>query len=98
LSDHIKLIIGRNQADNAALETCATPADFILKMESFAGPTGLMPGEASEDQIRWGGALCARYGDCPQHTPVTVLVRSAQGTRRVEVMPLSPDEANRQMI
>jgi tRNA U34 2-thiouridine synthase MnmA/TrmU len=98
LSDHIKLVIGRNQADNAALETHATPDDLVLKIENFAGPTGLMSGKASEDQIRWGGALCARYGDCPQHTPVTVLVQSARETRRVEVIPASPDEANRQMI
>ena len=98
LDDKVKIIIGRNEKDNAILEGNAELYDFILKVENVAGPTGLLPFTAREDQIRMGATICVRYSDCFSNKPVTVKIRSSRGVRRIKVMSATEEETKRLRI
>jgi len=93
IADRVKLVVGRNENDNAALEGMAELYDLVLRIEGFPGPTGLLPFTADEEQIRMGARICARYGDCPRGEEVTVRVRSSRGVKRVSVVPADSEFA-----
>jgi tRNA-specific 2-thiouridylase len=92
IADNLKLIVGRNQDDNIAIEGAAELYDLTLKVEGMPGPTGLLPFTAREEQIRRAAAICARYSDCDPGAAATVRVRSACGVERIEVTPARHDE------
>jgi len=92
LSPNVKLIVGRNEKDNAVLEGTAELYDLILRMVDVPGPTGLLPMTAGGDALGRAAAICARYSDSPPDEPVTVRVRSARETRLLDVVPLRHEE------
>jgi len=94
LADDLKLVVGRHEKDNAAIEGQAELYDLVLKLETVRGPTGLLPITATEQQVNLGAAVCARYGDCPPGLPVDVRIRSSRGTRRVMVEPATPAQVD----
>ncbi|MBN1671420.1 MAG: tRNA 4-thiouridine(8) synthase ThiI [Kiritimatiellae bacterium] len=94
LSPTIKLIVGRNERDNAALEGAAELYDLLLKTEGVPGPTGLLPLTACEAEIELAAAICARYSDSSPEKAVTVRVRSTRGTKRLEVRPCQAEQAD----
>ena len=87
-----KLVVGRNDCENAELEGNAELYDLVLKLEDVPGPTGLLPINATEDQIRLGAAICARYSDVEPGGVAPVRIRSARQYRRIEVRPAEPAE------
>jgi hypothetical protein len=91
LGDRTKLIVGRNEQDNAVLEGTAELYDLVLNVEDGPGPTGLLPFTATEEEVRCAAGICLRYSDCAQDRPGSVRVRSSRGMRRIEVMPFAPD-------
>lgn len=94
LADDLKLVVGRDEKDNAAIEGQAELYDFVLKPRSVPGPTGLLPITATEEQVNLGAAICARYSDCPAGVPVEVRVRSSKGTRNITVDPATPAQVD----
>lgn len=85
-----KLVVGRDQEENAELEGNAELYDLVLKLEDIPGPTGLLPVNATEDQIRLGAAICARYSDAAPDGVAPVRIRSARESRSIEVQPAAP--------
>lgn len=72
ISDHSKIIVGRNRADNDALKELAGPEDFILNCAAFPGPVVLVPsGRETDKQI--AASLCVRYSDAPDDREVEVV-------------------------
>lgn len=98
LTDNIKIIVGRNESDNAFLEGNAELYDLVLKMDNVPGPTGLLPFTAGEEQIRLGAAICARYSDSPPGNTAAVKIRSSRGVTRIEIMPAGREETDRLRI
>lgn len=98
LSDRVKLIVGRNENDNAVLEGRAELYDLVLRVEGVPGPIGLLPLTAGADQLHFAAAVCARYSDVSPGAPATVRVRSARGVGRLEVVPAQQDEVERCLI
>jgi hypothetical protein len=98
LADNIKIVVGRNEGDNAFLEGNAELYDLILKVEQVPGPTGLLPLTAQEEHVRLGAAICARYSDCPAGEPATIRIRSSRGVRRVDVVPADREEIDKLRI
>ena len=98
LTDNVKIIVGRNEQDNAFLEGTAELYDLLLKVEDFPGPTGLLPLTAQDDSIAMGAAICVRYSDAPVDGPVQVRVRSSRGIRRIQVVPAKLDVADQLRI
>jgi len=64
ISEHCKIIVGRNNTDNEALNKLAASDDLVLNMVSFPGPLVLVPHGNDVDKII-ASALCVRYSDAP---------------------------------
>jgi len=90
LSENLKLIVGRNEKDNAVLEGCAELYDLVLKTEDVPGPTGLLPFTAQEADVELAASICARYSDALPGERVTIRVRSPRDSRRIHALAADP--------
>lgn len=71
-SEDLKVIVGRNNADNESLNKIATTSDLVLTMTSFPGPLVLVPyGRDADKEL--AASLCVRYSDAPDNTRTDVL-------------------------
>jgi tRNA-uridine 2-sulfurtransferase len=95
LGPGLKLIMGRDEADNQFLESTADPSDWLIRAETIPGPTALLPAAATEEQIGQAAAICVRYSDAPGGESVAVRVWSGQQERRLQVAAMPREEADR---
>lgn len=74
LTSTAKLVLGRNQEENAILEQFfhhPSRHGVLMMATGFAGPTGLLMGEISDESIRLAGGLLLRFAK--QTVPQQVL-------------------------
>jgi tRNA U34 2-thiouridine synthase MnmA/TrmU len=83
-----RLIVGRDEKDNTALEGRADRSDFILRVTSIPGPVALVIGDAGEVDVQTACGVCARYADVDGTVPVTVEM-SGRGNGATQAMPAS---------
>lgn len=83
----LKLIVGRDAADNERLEALAGPDDVLFRMEEVPGPSALLTGQITDEDIPKAAAFCARYSDGRAASRVAVQVKDASGERALEVTP-----------
>lgn len=83
----LKLIVGRDAAENAAIEAARELYDLMLKVENVPGPSGLLPLTATADEIKLAAQICASYSDSPKEGKVLVNVKSARGVESMHVEP-----------
>lgn len=86
-----RAVVGRNHADNESIRSSCGPDDTLLRSVDVPGPSVLLVGAASDDDLRLAAGLCARYAD--GHRPEGVLIRFSRhnhpGTE-LRVKPLDP--------
>ena len=87
----IKLIVGRDRNDNELLERSAAAGDILLRCEKFPGPSAIIAGKASEDEIRTAAAICAAYAHRPAGEPAEIMVSAPNAAMPIRVTPA--DEA-----
>jgi hypothetical protein len=98
LSSTVKVIVGRESAENDQLEASALPGEVLLNVEVIPGPTVLVTGTATEAIILEAARLCARYSDARANPEVIINIRSATGLRQLHVAPASDLDIERLMI
>ena len=81
-----RLLVGRQQADNAALAAQARPEDTVLSPDEIPGPTVLLPGGGSPADVQQAAAICAGYSDAAGG-PVAITVHGPGGTQRLQITP-----------
>ena len=91
LSDRSKAIIGRNEAENEALETFAGGRTRIEPLEVM-GPTALVEGDPSEEDLLLAAALAARYADHGERAAIPMVVSGEDGEQTVDVTPIAVDD------
>jgi len=79
LDDGTLLVIGRHHEDNLRLIGLAAPGDVRLEAAGIPGPTTLLRGAASQENIATAAALTLRYTKTPPGEVRTVLVRPVGG-------------------
>ncbi len=93
------LSVGRNAADNEALEKLARPADFIFKTLDFPGPLSLgrpAPGADWDEATQLSAAaLAASFSPKARQHDGPLRVRIAQGESSRDVVIDSPQTAAR---
>lgn len=76
LGPEAKLIVGRNEKENNALEASAKEGDYLLYPPlEIAGPTSLGKGVFSSELIALAGAITCRYSDFDGVCIATILYR-----------------------
>jgi len=79
----LKVHVGRDQSDNAALERLVRPGDLILKTLGYPGPLVLIPRAAGNVDLTLPAALCASYSDAPLGATVLVQIEGLGQPRQL---------------
>ena len=87
----MRVIVGRNQAENEQLEKERIAGEYLLKARDDPGPSALLPSSATEDELQQAAALCARYSDFLPGQPVLMEVQGPRGLYTLSVIPAPPD-------
>lgn len=98
LSEQAKLIVGRNERENARLVAKAAPEDVVLLSLERAGPAAVLTGRPSPEEILQAARVVARYVRVAPGEEVVIDVRSSEGTSRVQVEPIDPDWIESRLI
>jgi predicted ribosome quality control (RQC) complex YloA/Tae2 family protein len=85
INDFSKAIVGRNSAENEALQKLSRAEDTVIHVAEFPGPTSIVPYGGDERTIRLAASLCASYSDAPKHEEVTALCRKGNSLSHVLV-------------
>lgn len=91
-----KVIIGRNQADNQAIDELIRDNDTVLRMADKPGPTALVPHghhEADETILQVAACLCALYAGIPPDRETGVICTSGDTIRTMSAKPLAREAA-----
>ncbi|MFH1968964.1 MAG: tRNA 4-thiouridine(8) synthase ThiI [Verrucomicrobiota bacterium] len=87
----VRVIVGRNQAENQQLEKERNASEYLLKAKDVPGPSAILPPGATEDELQQAAAICARYSDFFPGQPVVMEIQGPQGPRPLNVLPATPD-------
>lgn len=91
ISESVKLIVGRDRSENDDLDRHA-PGRIRLEPVGVMGPTALVEGSPTGEELRLAAAVVARYCDAPSDATVSFDVREGDRRRTVSVRPLSADD------
>ena len=90
LNSKVKVIVGRDEADNNKLERLARPRDALLDTLEVPGPIIVVTGPYNDDDLLLAAQLGVRHSD-RKSGAVEVRIRTGGGECRVSVVG-SPDE------
>ena len=91
LSDRAKLIVGRNEGENAILDRYSL-GRIRLEPAETVGPVALVEGDPAADELRLAASLVARYCDRGGKGPIALTLLSAGTQTLLSVAPLSSDD------
>ncbi len=92
-----KVVVGRDETENRALEAFIGPGDALLYLKDHQGPMTLVRGRYGPEEVALAASLTVRYGDVPGKAAAEVVVRRkggvpyvivAEGAREEEYAPL----------
>ena len=86
-----KVIVGRNEAENDAIEAYRRPQHFLMEALETGSPLTLVIGDTSEDNLRKAAMITARYCSDKEATSVSVTVTS-NDNRPVFDVPRADDK------
>ncbi|MFO8033584.1 MAG: hypothetical protein R6U88_00290 [Candidatus Bipolaricaulota bacterium] len=89
LSEKTVAIIGRDEQENAVLSRFSQ-GRWTMTFPEIPGPTALVEGEPSAEELEFTARLAARYADAPPGSEVTLLARRDGEERKLRVTALSP--------
>lgn len=97
LAPGVKLVVGRNQADNEAIESMVQPGQVLLAVEDIPGPSAILAGDASDDRVLFAAEACASYADANPGARIKVSVSSG-GEKRVIAVGSGPRDKFRKLM
>lgn len=85
LTPQVKIIVGKNEAENNLLNRIASENEIILELADYQGPTTLYSGPSDNQTLELAAAITAGYSKAPagERTPVFAIRNGAQTTLRV---------------
>jgi tRNA-specific 2-thiouridylase len=86
-----KIIVGRNEAENNAIEKMQRSGDALMYVDGVGSPYVLLTGPDAGKHIELGAMLCARYSDKKLEPEVPVTVTSRRGNSVVLTTPAGED-------
>jgi tRNA-uridine 2-sulfurtransferase len=99
LAPGLKLVVGRNQKENAGIQALAQKGDYlVMPDETLAGPTALARGALDQETGRLACAITARYCDLKSED-VTLLCQKIPGEiKAIRTMALGQEQVDRYRI
>jgi hypothetical protein len=94
ISPRIKVVVGREEAENKYIEA-HFGGHWLATTVDHPGPTVLIAGDPSGTEIETAAAITARYSDGKREESVRVSVKKGDEERIVSVAPLDDGELER---
>jgi len=63
INEGVKIIVGRDQKENGMITSLIKAGDTVLTVESFPGPTVLVTGKLSPEEIQLAASITVSYSD-----------------------------------
>lgn len=98
LTPAVKLVVGKNQQDNLALERCLTAQRQPLRCKDFSGPLGLVCGNADQTTLEQAAAIVASYGKGKDEKTVQVICGHDAAAITLKVTPMPREESIRMLV
>ncbi|MCX6091930.1 MAG: hypothetical protein NTX23_03570 [Candidatus Bipolaricaulota bacterium] len=92
LSEQVKLVVGRDEGENARLAGFAAGRILMEPSPDVMGPTALVAGTPTEEDLRLAASLVARYCDHEGAAAIDVVVITNGVRRTVSVEPLDASD------
>lgn len=95
LSERVKLVVGRDESENQALESMAGENDILIKLKDYQGPLSIIKGEEISDKIIKMAASIASYHTKfrnEQSLDVDYWPKGAATPSTISVKPATQDE------
>lgn len=87
LPSGLKIIVGRDEKENEAIEVLRDKGDILLWVEDIGSPTTIVCGSATEEEIMTAAAFCSRYSDAKKQPSVEVTVEKDTAKTTVHAAP-----------
>lgn len=91
LSPGVRVIVGRSEMENAALEALAG-GRLLLTSPDVPGPSALVEGSPSPEEVFLAAQLTARYSDAPQGGLIRILLQKDGVTQELWITPLAKED------
>ena len=91
ISEHTKIIVGKNERDNTAILNLRLEGDAILDAKDYPGPVVLVPSGAEPEVLQTAAAICARYSDAPKGQEIIVECQVGGATSHIRAKSADPD-------
>ncbi|MEE9524157.1 MAG: hypothetical protein V3V59_05325 [Thermodesulfovibrionales bacterium] len=89
VSEHCKIIIGRNHPENEKLSSLTAKNDWILWVENYGSPTTIITGNPDQGTIEAAAAMTARYSDAKYLPGVNVTIYNEIGGQK-DILTVKP--------
>lgn len=75
INEGTKIVVGRDQKENGMITSLREDVDTVLIVESFPGPTVLVTGELSSEEIKLAASITVSYSDAAIGQSVVVQLK-----------------------
>jgi len=87
LSPDVKVVIGRDEQDNNAIDACKQSHHFVLEAVDVSSPITLVIGNPTEEDLKLAGAITAKYTSARKEASVRINVSNGDKTELITVKP-----------
>lgn len=96
--DEQKIIVGRNKADNDALQALVIEDDLVLSTADCPGPRVVIPYGAGEHISSIAASLCVRYSDAPDDCEAKVRCTKGNTSKMFSIKAAAREDCERWII
>jgi len=93
IADGLKVIVGRNRAENEVIQRLSEKDDTSIHMADFPGPVTLVPYGCHSANLSKAASLCALYSDAPNDQEVTAICSTGDVGIALSVKAATRDDA-----
>ncbi|MDI6801598.1 MAG: 7-cyano-7-deazaguanine synthase [Thermodesulfovibrionales bacterium] len=87
LSDECRIMVGRDENENNAIQSLAEDNDCLLWVEGYGSPLTIICGNATEEDLNLSASICARYSDAKKLPRVEVSVKGKSSDFKLSASP-----------
>ncbi|MBA4348724.1 MAG: hypothetical protein C0415_01865 [Thermodesulfovibrio sp.] len=91
ISQDCKIIVGRDEKENDAIQSLADDKDYLLTVEEYGSPITMMQGSASDDVLQLAASICARYSDAKHLDSVEVSIYKNEEAFTIQTSPANDE-------
>lgn len=98
VSKDCKIIVGRDEHENNAIESIVKEGDYILRVIGYGSPTTIVTGSITPADIEKAARLCARYSDAKLYSEVLVRVMKKEKLSLKSIYDLTTSPADIDLV